>query len=95
MFLPSGAKGRSANSLLLSVTRFSRYAPNAVLVHGEYSLTMSLVVRLQSMGIIRVAATTRRVTRETAVSEAVTRKESFFEFVRFRLYETVTCVGVP
>lgn len=52
------------------------------MVQGEFTLAHALVRKLQQMGIVCLAATTRREVLEDAGSVKTTR----FEFVRFREY---------
>jgi len=57
--------------------------PITVHLMGEMTLTFALILRLQAQGITCVASTTRRVTSEFPDG----RKESLFQFVKFRKYE--------
>jgi CRISPR-associated protein Csx16 len=52
------------------------------MVQGEFTLVQALVRRLQQMGVVCLAATTRRKVSLSAGNEKI----SYFEFVRFREY---------
>ena len=56
-----------------------------VLVQGEASLQTALHVLLSRQGATVVVATSERKSVETVQEDGTTKKESVFEFVRFRL----------
>jgi len=66
------------------VARLARDYPGAThaMVQGEFTLAHALVRRLQQMGIVCLAATTRRDVVEQSADSKTTR----FDFVRFREY---------
>ena len=66
------------------VARLTREAPGAThaMVQGEFTLAHALVGKLQQMGIVCIAATTRREVVEQSGGTQTTR----FNFVRFREY---------
>ena len=63
-------------------------ADNCVVVHlmGEMTFTFALVCRLQRLGYSCVASTTERTVRELDSG----RREVWFKFTRFRMYEIVS-----
>jgi len=60
--------------------------PDIVLCQGEFTLTYAIVSQLKKLGIKVVAACSERKTQELLLQNGVTKKESYFEFVRFREY---------
>ena len=66
------------------VARLTTEAPGTThaMVQGEFTLAHALVRRLQQIGIVCLAATTRREVVEHSGGTRTTR----FEFVRFREY---------
>ena len=60
--------------------------PAAVLCQGEFCYTYALVRRLQTAGIVVLAACSRRVVEERQDQQGNTCRNSIFEFVRFRTY---------
>jgi CRISPR-associated protein Csx16 len=66
------------------VARLMREAPGAThaMVQGEFALAHGLVCKLQQMGIVCLAATTRR----EVVEEFGGTKTTRFNFVRFHEY---------
>lgn len=66
------------------IARLTTELPGAThaMVQGEFTLAHALVRRLQQMGIVCLAATTRREIVEQSVDTKTTR----FYFVRFRRY---------
>jgi len=60
--------------------------PDIVLCQGEFTLTYAIVSRLKKLGIKVVAACSERKTQEQVMQNGVTKKESYFEFIRFREY---------
>ena len=59
--------------------------PSVVLCQGEYTYTYELVKLLKQAGITVVAACSERRVREEQEGD-VSRKVSYFQFVRFRKY---------
>jgi CRISPR-associated protein Csx16 len=66
------------------VERLKAEAPGAThaMVQGEFTLAHALVRKLQQMGIVCLAATTRR----EVVEQSGGTKATWFDFVRFREY---------
>lgn len=66
------------------VARLTTEAPGAThaMVQGEFTLAHALILKLQRIGIVCVAATTRREMVEQSEGTKTTR----FDFVRFREY---------
>ncbi len=60
--------------------------PDAVLCQGEYTYTFCMVEFLKAHGIPVLAACSKRVTLEVVDEYQNTRRESSFEFVRYRQY---------
>ena len=69
---------------VLAIARLTTQAPGAThaMVQGEFTLAHALVRKLQQIGIVCVAATTRREVVEQTGGTRTTR----FNFVRFREY---------
>lgn len=67
--------------------RIAQMHPDCVLCQGEMTLTYRVARRLLAMGIPVVAACSERRCREWTDAGGMTRRETTFEFVRFRLYE--------
>ena len=59
--------------------------PSAALVQGEFTLTLALVMKLESLGIPCYAATTRRIGKKAANQNDVSTAE-YYRFERFRRY---------
>jgi hypothetical protein len=66
--------------------RVAARAPAAVLVQGEFTLTVYLVQQLQSRGTPCFAATTRRTVETLTLPDGSVHKNSRFDFVQFRCY---------
>lgn len=64
------------------VLEYAQTQPFTVHLMGEMTLTFALLQRLQAHSIPCVASTTRRIITEYSDG----RKESVFQFVRFRKY---------
>lgn len=60
--------------------------PDIVLCQGEFTLTYAIVNQLKRRGIKVVAACSERRTNEQLLKDGITKKESYYEFVRFREY---------
>lgn len=69
-----------------SVDKILEHKPNAVMCQGEFTLCFAVVKLLQKQGVIAVAACTKRVIKESKDSNGVYKKESVFQFERFREY---------
>lgn len=83
--VPPEAGTREINVLADAVVaRLKTEAPGAThaMVQGEFTLVHALVSKLQDIGIVCVAATTRREVVEKSGGSKTTR----FNFVRFREY---------
>jgi CRISPR-associated protein Csx16 len=83
--VPPEADAREINALADEVVaRLKTEAPGAThaMVQGEFTLAHALVGKLQQIGIVCVAATTRREVVEQTAGTKTTR----FNFVRFREY---------
>ncbi len=83
--VPSEADPEEINALADElVARLTMAAPGAThaMVQGEFTLVHALVRKLQQIGIVCVAATTRREVIEHSGGAKTTR----FHFVRFREY---------
>ena len=61
--------------------------PDCVMCQGEFTLTVSVVRRLQEAGIRCVCACSERKTLEEQLPGGVTKKTSVFAFCQFREYE--------
>ena len=59
----------------------------AVMVQGEFNLTYAFVNRLIAKGIKAFSACTARSVKEIQDEMGVVKKESVFQFVRFREYK--------
>lgn len=71
------------------IRRILEQKPDAVLCQGEFTLTYALVCKLKEQGILVISACSERDTREI-YEKGITKKEIFFEFVRFREYGTTS-----
>ena len=60
--------------------------PAAVMCQGEFTFVYALVHRLNAIGIVCVAACSERRTVEYADENGNLKRESVFEFIRFREY---------
>ena len=83
--VPPEAETREIDALADEVVaRLKTAAPGAThaMVQGDFTLAHALVGKLQQMGIVCVAATTRREVIEQSGGSNTTR----FNFVRFREY---------
>lgn len=60
--------------------------PAAVMCQGEFTFVHAMVRRLNALGIVCVAACSERRTVEYTDENGNQKKESAFEFVRFREY---------
>lgn len=60
--------------------------PDIVLCQGEFTLTYAIVNQLKRRGIKVVAACSERKTKEQLLPDGITKRESYYEFVRFREY---------
>lgn len=60
--------------------------PAAVMCQGEFTFVYALVRRLNALGIVCVAACSERQTTEYTDENGKLKRESVFEFVRFREY---------
>lgn len=60
--------------------------PAAVMCQGEFTFVYALVRRLNALGIVCVAACSERRTTEYTDENGNLKRESVFEFVRFREY---------
>ena len=83
--VPPEADAEAINALADEVVaRLMAEAPGAThaMVQGEFTLAHALVRKLQQIGIVCVAATTRREVVEQTGATRTTR----FNFVRFREY---------
>lgn len=69
-----------------SVDRILEHDPDAVMCQGEFTLCFAVVKLLKKHGVVTVAACTRRTVKETRDSNGVYKKESIFQFERFREY---------
>lgn len=69
-----------------SVDRILAYAPDVVMCQGEFTLCFAVVKLLKEQGVVAVAACTRRTVKESRNSNGVYKKESVFQFERFREY---------
>ena len=67
----------------------SAMEPDAVLCQGEMGLTCLLVAGLQRRGIPVYAATSDRVSVETAAADGTVVKKAVFRFVAFREYPMI------
>lgn len=78
------------SELLLLATdcadRILAYNPDAVMCQGEFTLCFAVVKLLKKQGVVTVAACTRRTVKETMDSNGLSKKESIFQFERFREY---------
>lgn len=61
--------------------------PDVVLCQGEYSLTFAIVNRLKNLGVKVVTACSERKTKEELMQNGIIKRESYYEFVRFREYK--------
>lgn len=61
---------------------------DAVMCMGEFTLTMAMVKRLQKNGIKTIAACAERRVKEDFF-DGILKKTSYFQFVRFREYESL------
>ena len=86
---PDIKTGEIAETARQLVDRLVQMNPSAVLCQGEYTLTHSVVTRLQKKGIPCLAGISERLVRETTDESGNTVKESIFVFCGFREYETV------
>lgn len=68
------------------VEKIMGYAPDAVMCQGEFSLSYSVISKLQSKGIYCLAACTDRDTVEELQSDGTMCKTSKFDFIQFREY---------
>ena len=83
--VPPEADARDINALADEVVaRLTTKAPGAThaMVQGEFTLAHALVRKLQQIGVVCVAAMTRREVVEQTGGTKTTR----FDFVRFRAY---------
>ena len=62
------------------------YKPDVVMCQGEFTLCFAVVKLLKERGILTVAACTERKVREIMDSDGSCKKESLFQFERFREY---------
>ena len=69
-----------------SINRIMEYNPTTVMCQGEFTLTFYVVGELMKKGITCVAACTKRVSKETVLSDGTVRKESLFVFEGFRRF---------
>lgn len=69
-----------------SAKEIARKAPAAVMCQGEFTFVYAVVRRLIAMGIVCVAACSDRRAVEYTDENGDLKKESVFEFVRFREY---------
>lgn len=67
-----------------TVADVARMNPAVIFVSGEFTLTHAFVTRFKRLGILCVAATTRRVVAEQAQPDGSVVRTSKFEFVRWR-----------
>lgn len=72
-----------ANKYAVKIEKLSAHHKVIVHVMGEMNFLYSFVKRMRAQGIVCVASTTKRIVRELSGD----RKESFFQFVQFRMYE--------
>lgn len=63
--------------------------PDCVMCQGEFSLTFSVIERLQAAGIRCVCACSQRRATETQAKDGIVRKISIFEFRQFREYDQI------
>lgn len=57
---------------------------HVAMVQGEFSLTFKATSKLKSRGVTVVVATTERNSKETVQPDGTVKKETVFEFCRFR-----------
>lgn len=67
-------------------SKICSFAPNAVLVQGEMSLSFAVVTRLRSKGVVSLCASSERVCDVSIAEDGSTVRRSVFRFVRFREY---------
>lgn len=60
--------------------------PDAVMCQGEFTLTYALVTKLKAEGINVVSACSNRKVTEHILEDGRVRKETEFQFVRYRQY---------
>ncbi len=60
--------------------------PDIVMCQGEFTLTYAIVNRLKLLGVKVVAACSERKTEELLLPDGGSKRESYYEFVRFREY---------
>lgn len=57
---------------------------HVAMVQGEFSLTFKATTNLKNRGVTVVVATTERNSKETVQPDGTVKKETVFEFCRFR-----------
>lgn len=57
---------------------------HVAMVQGEFSLTFKAITNLKKNGVTVVVATTERNSKETIQPDGTVKKETVFEFCRFR-----------
>lgn len=88
--VPPEASGREVQLLAHDCLReIEALHPSAVMCQGEFTLSYAVVAGLLSKGIPCLAACSERMVRETVDEDGNIRKESRFEFVRFREYGSI------
>ena len=60
--------------------------PAAVMCQGEFTLVYAVVLKLKAADVSCLAACSRRVVMERKMEDGTSRKESVFEYVKFREY---------
>ena len=70
-----------------TIQEIMKYQPQAVLCQGEFTLSYAVIRCLRQMGIMVCAACSKRIAEEICLEDGISKKESQFEFVRFRKYE--------
>ena len=70
-----------------SVAKILSYNPAAVMCQGEFTLAYAVTTMLKRKGITVVAACSDRKSMETILDDGTTKKQSIFDFVRFREYK--------
>lgn len=90
MPFPTISAGASEGDIAAWADRYAKEIidrnPAAVMCQGEFTFVYALVRRLNAAGIVCVAACSERRTVEYTDENGNLKKESSFEFVRFREY---------
>lgn len=87
--VPPELDGAQVSRLAETVAkRAAALHPDAVLCQGEMTMVFSLVHMLQQHGIPSYAATSCRQSKEVVKEDGTTQKQSVFQFVRFRKYQS-------